>query len=1821
MTESPTINLVTLLESDLRALSAQASSKRHGDIRASCARALALLGSAATPAVTTAAVLHPLLLVLRPLTRATADRALARMQAPAAACLNKVVANGELTPARLAAVVAALLRLCPDVAPAPRRSDSDGSDAVLMPAEDVCVKVLQTLAALLSEPRTAAVLHGRALGQAFAVALRLYARGTPAVRTTAASTLPDMLSVVLQGAAAEHDAAVATEKKEKEKEKKEDQKTEEDDDEEEKEKEEEKKPLSPGEFAARAAATAAAAGAAAAKQQQQQQQQQQEEARKEDGDLVEGDARACCGTAVEDACAVLRDMCSLTRGEKPAALAVSAVDVCLALQMLEYAVQQHPRLFVECQPVRALLVREVCPAIIALFHGTAQFRLCAQLVRTAHAFIGSFHTAFPDESVVLFAKLCKLIDQDAAEGVDAAAAAAAAPASRRMSASAQAAAEAAAAATRQWQQALVLEVLRPILNDRGITFALFANSDGRLQKAALPQQHQHQGEDEDALSSSSSSSSASASLSPRKAPHRARRGAQGEEEDEEEEEEETEEETDTDDTETPRSSVDEGRREEQGIFAHALGCVARIVERSRPAVWAALTLADSTPAARTRLVEQHDAVAAPALRPTYVASCALSCLLALVTTLRVASATSATSTTTTTATTGTTPAATEATDGSLTAALVEGAWPALLAGLGAGLEHTTDEGVVAALAKAYETLVAVCGAQRLDAARDAFLASLVRYVLLPSAMATLPTPLTPAAYAAAAAAVPPAPAVALLAPLVAPRERAYASACECAGCVRRALVAKGLTAARTLMGLMHGAGNVLGAGGWRIVLGALESLHRCEALLGVNAALPCDDNDSALTTLYECSCHLAPAALRTLLAALCALSDDLLVAHPRTEAAPPLLRAAVDPARNQASALVATLATYPARKAALVASLNADRCNVYWAPYAAFLLASINSPNAEVRAVLTASYGTILRAVLVREDAPPVAAASASAPSASTATTTSKDGDGNEEQKQKQKDDETEEEEEGAIVTARCDPEYRSSEATLLAMQTTLFADGLRLLETVAATDAHVRLLADMHRVLQAAGHRLTAAWPHVLAVLAAAARLPDRAAVVAQAFQTVLLVSTDYLACLMACRAPEDAAPEDAAPEDGSNDSNDEGCMGQYIDVVALYAQQTDHMNISLSSEDVLWSVASFLSKTAAAAAADADTATAARCQRLALHVMRVLQQLACDARADVRNSSITVLFRIVTSHTALCAHDVCVWDVLFPTLDRVQEHALACTSASEEDDSAATAAQQWAQSVCLVFEGMGRVLRLAAEGDHAAAAPRLAAEWARTCAYMQACAEALPAPDVAEGALAALAALGARAAELRLAHAAWDDAFAAARAVVGVAAARPPRTTTTGQTLAALVRTWTGLLAPSGEGASEEEPYYLSEADVCALCDVVAPLALLLVEDYTERDGQTPLELAVAAFLARAAAQGAARETVVAHVLRAYAAYPAQAAAALPADEGAACGVAELRCRALTAFACATAAALVDTYGAATATTRDAVRVACAAPVVALLGTALAARPHGRACRRALWLAAARALVALLPTAAATLAHCAPDRAEPSDTWARVLAVAGTFLFGSPDGEEDAQEEDEKTEKEDRDEEVDVALVRTVCACYLAHAADAAADARFAAHDAGAVALFARGGRVAAAQGRTALCEACYHALFALASVDAARPALVAVAAPAVLARALDVLAQYAHREGGEDGRARAACVLETRCVLRECAALRTALPNSAHAALAHCPLAQSPRKHLIVLFPRLCELVAMPDMDVRPELTALLQLAGTTFFTWDGDGDSDAAPADAQ
>lgn len=1346
----------------------------------------------------------------------------------------------------------------------------------------------------------------------------------------------------------------------------------------------------------------------------------------------------------------------------------------------------------------------------------------------------------------------------------------------------------------------------------------------------------------------------------------------GEEEEEEmEEDEETEEDT-TEDTETPRSSVDEGRREEQGIFAHALGCVGRLVERSSGAVWAALTLGDSTPAARTRLADQHDAATAPAVRAPYVVSCALACLLALTTTLRVATApvlTMKTTTSSTVATDGTDAAAggdakadkeTETGGAESWGMLVDGVWPALLAGLEAGLERTTDEGVVAALAKAYETLVGVCGALGRDAARDAFLASLVRFVLLPSAMATLPAPLTPAAYATASASSPPAPAVALLAPLVAARNEHDRSTHTHSGsgsgngnigtaeAVRRALAAKGLTATRTLFALVHGAGNVLGAGGWRIALGALDGLHRAAALLGLGAALPCDDNARALRALYGCARHLAPGALRALLGALCALSDaELRAARPRTEAAPALLRGAVDPARNTASALVARLATYYARRAALVARLNADRCDVYWAPYAAFLRANIASPSPDVRALLTASYGSILRAVLIREEEGSSGGVSRSSSEATTSkemtitgttTTTTKDKTEEKEEEEKEEDEFSDDGEEfstEAMGTARCDPEFRSSEETLLAMQTTLFEDGLRLLEATADTAAHVRLLADVHRVLQAAGHRLVAAWPHVLAILAAAARLPDRPAVVSHAFQTVLLVSTDYLPCLMR-GISEEEDKEDKDDKD-TEDGKEEGCMGQYIGVVALYAKQTDHMNISLSSEDVLWSVASYLSKVASGTAA-----TAAQCQELALQVMRVLQELAGDARADVRNSSITTLFRIVTSHPALCAHDVCLWDVLFPMLDSVQARAVACDAETEADSSAAAArtsteARAWAQSVCLVFEGMGRVLRLAAEAD-AGTAPRFAEEWARTCAYLEACATQLRTPDVAEAALAALAALAARAAELRLASPAWPQCLAATRAVVAAVVAHAPHSPTAGQALNAFVRAWTAILPPQhifdvggetkeekkeedGEEQKEEqEEQYLKEEDVCEMCDVVAPLGLLLVEDYTERDGLTALQLAVAAFLARAAGHSAAREAVAGHILRTYAAYAARAAAALPSgDKEALTGVTELRCRALTAFACAMCTALAGAY-ASRALTTDRVRATAAEPVVARLGEALADRhtalaaapPLITSLRRTLWLAAARTLTALLPHATATLPTDA-GTAEASDAWERILAVTNTFLFG--DGDDESIGSGSSTEEQKKeDEQVDVEVVRTVSECYLAHAADAAVDTRFAAHDAAAVALFSHGAHAAATQGRAALCEACYHALFALASVDAARSAaLIAVAAPAVLTRARDVLAQYAQccaPSEDDDGKEKdesvyAACVLETRCVLRECATLRTALPEDAAPTPAHCSPALAPRRHLAALFPLLCGLVAVPQTDVKPELAALLQLAGKTFL----------------
>jgi len=229
-----------------------------------------------------------------------------------------------------------------------------------------------------------------------------------------------------------------------------------------------------------------------------------------------------------------------------------------------------------------------------------------------------------------------------------------------------------------------------------------------------------------------------------------------------------------------------------------------------------------------------------------------------------------------------------------------------------------------------------------------------------------------------------------------------------------------------------------------------------------------------------------------------------------------------------------------------------------------------------------------------------------------------------------------------------------------------------------------------------------------------------------------------------------------------------------------------------------------------------------------------------------------------------------------------------------------------------------------------------------------------------------------------------------------------------------------------------------------------------------------------------------------------------------------------------------------------------------------------------------------------------------------KTNETWLCLINITRDFLFPKTQQLLDSQSSQPPDAQSSliiaENDKADAEFVDSLVDCYLRHGTDSAVDSRYSECDTAMVDLCTMGG-CAADQGRDKLCCSCFHALFQLASIERAHETLIAVAAPVMLSRSIEVAEQYL-RKDNENLESQAGIVahplfLQLRCVLREATVLETHLPNSAHPALANCSYENSTRKHAIVLFPLLCDLVTVQDSSVKPEVRGLMKLVGNIFF----------------
>ncbi|GMI84989.1 hypothetical protein like AT5G27970 [Hibiscus trionum] len=260
--------------------------------------------------------------------------------------------------------------------------------------------------------------------------------------------------------------------------------------------------------------------------------------------------------------------------------------------------------------------------------------------------------------------------------------------------------------------------------------------------------------------------------------------------------------------------------------------------------------------------------------------------------------------------------------------------------------------------------------------------------------------------------------------------------------------------------------------------------------------------------------------------------------------------------------------------------------------------------------------------------------------------------------------------------------------------------------------------------VLERCGEKLRYSWPNIFELLRLVADASEKD-LVTLGFQSVRVIMNDGLSTI---------------PPDYLN---------VCIDVTGAYGAQKTELNISLTAIGLLWTTTDFIVKGFPLGPVEekekgivevnsvsnkihvekreeqtdniyddvnnhSPSVNVVDRDKLVINVFLLLQKLGADERPEVRNSAIRTLFQILGGHGQKLSKSMwedCLWNYVFPTLDRVSH--MAATSSKDEwqgkelgtqggkavhmliHHSRNTAQKQWDETLVLVLGGIARLLR----------------------------------------------------------------------------------------------------------------------------------------------------------------------------------------------------------------------------------------------------------------------------------------------------------------------------------------------------------------------------------------------------------------------------------------------------------------------------------------------------------------------------------------------
>ncbi|CAL0321003.1 unnamed protein product [Lupinus luteus] len=589
--------------------------------------------------------------------------------------------------------------------------------------------------------------------------------------------------------------------------------------------------------------------------------------------------------------------------------------------------------------------------------------------------------------------------------------------------------------------------------------------------------------------------------------------------------------------------------------------------------------------------------------------------------------------------------------------MVDSLWLTILDSLSLILLRSQGEAIVLEILKGYQAFTQACGILRAVEPLNSFLASLCKF--------TINFPVETEKRS----------------PLLSPASKRSELSVDQRDSV--VLTPKNVQALRTLFNIAHRLHNVLGPS-WVLVLETLAALDRAihspHATTQVSTPTPKFTRESSAqfsdfnilsslnSQLFESSALMHISAVKSLLSALCQLSHQCMSGT----------SSGLGPTPSQKIGSI----SFSVERMISILVNNVHRVKPFWDQVISHFLELADNSNPHLRNMALAALDQSISAVL---------------------------GSDQFQDYKQSKYIETPQE-----MEANHD-KLRSFECCVISPLKTLYF-------STQSIDVRVGSLKILLHVLERYGEKLHHSWPNILEMLRYVADASDKD-LVTLGFQNLRVVMNDGLSTL---------------PTD---------CLQVCIDVTGAYSAQKTELNISLTAVGLLWTMTDFIAKglllgpsqeketsggsivkqidsekmedqTCSISNNVRDQASCiddVDCEKLLFSVFSLLQNLGADERPEVRNSAVRTLFQTLGTHgqkLSKCMWENCLWNYVFPTLDRASH--MAATSSKDEwqgkelgtqqgkavhmliHHSRNTAQKQWDETLVLVLGGIARILRL---------------------------------------------------------------------------------------------------------------------------------------------------------------------------------------------------------------------------------------------------------------------------------------------------------------------------------------------------------------------------------------------------------------------------------------------------------------------------------------------------------------------------------------------